>query len=162
MKSEIIKKLPDKQNTYRCLHTNITDTVVPETQTIDQDTIPTKPTKTTGSWTNTDISNNKTDQASHDGNSVIISQLYHPNKEIKSKRIKENQNREICDGIKELKNLDHNHAYRNAVNKKAVAIIGNSILNGIDQHDSSNESFKVRVTSRSDNRLYKQPFKALC
>ena len=47
VKSEIIRMLSDKQNTYRCLHTNSTDTVVPEKQTIDQDTIPTKPTKTT-------------------------------------------------------------------------------------------------------------------
>ena len=35
---------------------------------------------------------------------------------------------------KELKNLDHNHKYRNTVNEKAVAIIGDSILNSIDQH----------------------------
>ena len=56
--------LSDKQNTYRCFHTNTTDTAVPEKQTIDQDTMPTKPTKTTNSWTNTDISNSKTDHAS--------------------------------------------------------------------------------------------------
>ena len=56
--------LSDKQNTYRCLHTNTTDTAVPEKQTIDQDTMPTKLTKTTNSWTNTDISNSKTDHAS--------------------------------------------------------------------------------------------------
>ena len=124
MKSEIIKKLPDKQNSYRGLHTNITDTVAyngykyitdSEKQTIDQNAIPTKPTKTTGSWTNTDISNNKTDHASQDRNLLIISQLHHPNQEIKPKRIKENQNREICDRIKELKNLDYNHTYRNVV-----------------------------------------------
>ena len=56
--------LPDKQNTYHCLQTNTTDTVVPEKQTLDQDTIPTKPTKTTDSWTNTDISTNYRDHAS--------------------------------------------------------------------------------------------------
>ena len=49
MKSEIIGMLPHKQNTYRCLYTNTTDTAVPEKQAIDQDTIPTKPTKTTDS-----------------------------------------------------------------------------------------------------------------
>ena len=134
-----------QQNTYRCSHTNATDTPVPEKQTIDQDTIPTKPTKTTDSWTNADISNNNTDHASQDGYSLIVSQLHHPDKEIKPKRIKENQSREICHQTKELKKLDPNHKYRNTVNKKAVAIIGNSILNGIDQHGLSNESFNVRV-----------------
>ena len=142
VKSEIIKILSDKQNTWP---TNTTDAVVPEKQITDQDTIPTKPTKTTDSWTNTDISKNKTDHASPDGNSLIISQLHHPSKEIKPKRIKENQSREICDKTKELKNLDHSHKYRNTVNKKVVAIIGDSNLNGIDQHGLSNESFKVRV-----------------
>ena len=88
MKSEMIRMLPDKQNTYRCLHTNTTDTAVPEKQTIDQDIIPTKRTKTIDSWTNTDISNSKTDHASQDRNSLIISQLRHPNKEIKPKRTK--------------------------------------------------------------------------
>ena len=81
--------MSDKQNAYRCLHTNATDTAVPEKQTIDQDTIPTKPTKTTDSWTNTDISNNKTDRALQDGNSLIISQFHHPSKEIKPKQTKE-------------------------------------------------------------------------
>ena len=104
-----------------------------------------KPTKTTDSWTNTDISNNKTDHTSQDRNSLIISQIYHPNKEIKPKRIKENQSREICEKTKEPKNLYYNHRYRNTVNKKAIAIIGDSILKGIDQHGLSNESFKVRV-----------------
>ena len=79
------------------MHTNRTDTAVPEKSTIDQETIPLKPTKITGSWTNVDISNNKTDHASQDGNSLIISQLHHPSKELKPKRIKENQSREICD-----------------------------------------------------------------
>ena len=110
------------------MHTNRTDTAVPEKLTIDQDTIPLKPRKITGSWTNVDISNNKTDHASPDGNSLIISQLHHPSKELKPKRIKENQNREICDKKKELKNLDHNHRYGNTVNKKAVAIL-NSVIN---------------------------------
>ena len=55
-----------------------------------------------------DISNRKTDHASQDGSSLTISQLHHPNKETKPKRIKENQSREICDKTKELKNLDHN------------------------------------------------------
>ena len=59
--------------------------------------------------------------------------------------MKENQSRETCDKTKELKNLDHNHKYINTINKKAVAIIGDSILNGIDQHVLSNELFKVRV-----------------
>ena len=86
-----------------------------------------------------------TDHTSPDGNSLIIWQLHHPSKEIKPKRIKENQSREICDKTKELKNLDHNHKYRNTINKKAVTIIGDSILNCIDQHGSSNESFKVRA-----------------
>ena len=76
---------------------------------------------------------------------LIISQLHHPSKEIKPKRIKENQSREICDKTKELKNLDQNHKYRNTVNKKALSIIGDSILNGIDQQNLSNGSFKVRV-----------------
>ena len=35
MKSEIIKMLSDKQNTYRCLHTNTTHRAVPEKQTTD-------------------------------------------------------------------------------------------------------------------------------
>ena len=96
--------LSDKQNTYHCLHTNTTDTIVPEKQTIDQDTIPTKPTKTTDNWTNTEISNNKTDHAFGDENSLIISQLHQPSKEIKPKLIKENQSREICDKTKELNN----------------------------------------------------------
>ena len=56
-----------------------------------------KPTKATDSWTNMDISKNKTDHASRDGNSLIISQLHHSSKEVKPKRIKENENREICD-----------------------------------------------------------------
>ena len=85
VKSEIISMLSDKQNTYHCLHTNTTDTIVPEKQTIDQDTISTKPTKTTDRWTNMDISNNKTYQAPLDGNSLIISQHHHPSKEIKPK-----------------------------------------------------------------------------
>ena len=80
-KSETIRILSDKQNTYRCLYKNTTNTLVPEKQTIDQDTIPTKPTKTTDSWTNTDISKSKTDHASQDGNSLIISQLHHPSRE---------------------------------------------------------------------------------
>ena len=111
----------------------------------DQDTIPTKLTKTTDSWTNTDVWNKKAKHASEDGSSLTISQFHYPNKEIKSKRIKENQSREICDKTKELKNLDYNHKYRNTVNKKAAAKICDSILNGIDQHGLSNESFKVRV-----------------
>ena len=56
-----------------------------------------KPTKNTDCWANTDILNNKTDHTSQDGNSLIISQLHHPSKEINSKQIKENQSREICD-----------------------------------------------------------------
>ena len=59
--------------------------------------------------------------------------------------MKENQSRKICDKTKELKNLDHNHKYRNTVIKKVVVIIGDSISNGIEQHGLSNESFKVRV-----------------
>ena len=98
-------------------------------KTIDKDTISTKTIKTTDGWTNTDISNSKTDHASQDGNSWILSQLHHPSKEIKPKQIKENQSREICDKTEELKNLDHNQKYRNTVYKKAVAIIGDSILN---------------------------------
>ena len=133
--------MTDKQNAYRCLHTNATDTAVPEKQTIDQDTIPTKPTKTTDSWTNTDISNNKTDRDLQDGNSLIISQFHHPSKEIKPKQTKEIQSREICNKTKELKNLDHNHKDKNTVDKKPIPIIIESILNGIDQHGLSNESF---------------------
>ena len=52
-----------------------------------------------------------------------------PSKEIKPKQIKENHSREISDKTEELKNLDHNQKYRNTVYKKAVAIIGDSILN---------------------------------
>ena len=37
--------LSDNQNTYRCLHTNTADAAVPEKQTINQDTEPTKPKK---------------------------------------------------------------------------------------------------------------------
>ena len=48
--------------------------------------------------------------------------------------MKENQSREICDKTKEIKNLDHNHKYRNTLSKKVLAIIDDSILNGIDQH----------------------------
>ena len=55
----------------------------------------------------------------------------------------------ICAKTKELKNLDHNHNYRNTVNKKAVAIIGDSVMNGIDQHDLSNNSFKVSVKNHA-------------
>ena len=90
-----------------------------------------KPTKTTDNSTNTDISNNITDHASQDGNSLIVSQLHHRSKERKAKRMKENQSREICDKKKELKNLDYYHEYRNTMSKKAVAIIGDSILNGL-------------------------------
>ena len=86
-----------------------------------------------------------TDHASPNGNSLIISQRHHSSKEIKPKQIKENQSREICDKTKELENLGHNHKYRNILNKKAVTIIGDSILNGINQHGFSNESFKVRA-----------------
>ena len=157
--SEIIRMLSDKQNTYRCLHTSTTDTAVPEKQTLDEDTVPTKQTKTTDSWTNTDISNNKTDHASQDGNSLIISQLHHPSNEIKPKRIKANQSREICDKTKELKNLDHNHEYRNTVNKKVVTIVGDSISNGIDQ---SNESVcrmnlskeELKIMQEQQQRIY--------
>ena len=85
MKSEIIRILSDKQNTYHCLYTNTTDIAVPEKQTIDQDTIPKNPKKNTDSWTNRDISNSKTNHASQDGNSLIISQLHHPDKGIKPK-----------------------------------------------------------------------------
>ena len=46
-------------------------------QTIDQDTIRTKSTKTTDSCTNTDISNCKKGRSSQDGNSLIISQLHY-------------------------------------------------------------------------------------
>ena len=83
VKSEIMRILSEKQNTYRCLHTNTTDTasttntMVPEMQTIDQDTIQTKSTKTTDSWTNTDISDSKKGRSSQDGNSLIISQLHY-------------------------------------------------------------------------------------
>ena len=98
------------------------------------------------------MSNNKTDHASQDGNSLIVSQLHHPSKEIKPKRIKENQSREIYQKTKELKNLDPNHKYRNTVNKKAVAIIGDLILNGIYQHGLSNESFRVRVKNHPGAR----------
>ena len=48
----------------------------------------------TDSWTNADISNNKTGHASQDGSSLIISQLFqnflfhNPSKEIKPKPIK--------------------------------------------------------------------------
>ena len=154
--------LSDKQNTYCCFHTNTTEAAVPEKQTIHQDIIPTKPTKTTDSWTNMDISNNKTNHTSQNGNSLIPSQRHHPSKEIKSKQIKENRSREICDKSKEFKKLDYNHKYRNTVNKKAVSIIGNSILNGINQRGFSNGSFKVRVkkSSRGNNREYMRPFKA--
>ena len=109
-----------------------------------------------------DISDNKTNHTSQNGNSLIPSQRHHPSKEIKSKQIKENRSREICDKSKEFKKLDYNHKYRNTVNKKAVSIIGNSILNGINQRGFSNESFKVRVkkSSRSNNREYMRPFKA--
>ena len=83
VKSEIMRILSEKQNTYHCLHTNTTDTAntantkVPEMQTIDQDTIRTKSTKTTDSWTNTDISDSKKGRSSQDGNSLIISQLHY-------------------------------------------------------------------------------------
>ena len=50
-----------------------------------------------------------------------------------------------CDKTKELKNLDHNHTYRNIANKKAVPIIGDSILNGINIHGWLSEYFKVIV-----------------
>ena len=78
MKSDIIRTLSDKQNTYRCLHTYVTDTAVPEKQTMDQHNIPTQPINTTDSWTNTDISHSKTDHASKNGNSLITSQLHPP------------------------------------------------------------------------------------
>ena len=64
--------LSDKQNTYRCLHTNTTDTVVLEKQAIDQDTISTKPTNATGNCTKKDISNDKTDHAPPDRTLLII------------------------------------------------------------------------------------------
>ena len=56
--------LSDKQNTYHCFHTNTLDTAVTEKQIIDQDTIKTKPRKAIDSWTNTDISNDKTNHVS--------------------------------------------------------------------------------------------------
>ena len=104
-----------------------------------------KPTKTTYSRTDTNTSNKKTDRTSHDGNLLAISQLRYPSKEIKPKQIKENQSRESCDKTKEQKNLDHNHKYINTVNKRAILIIGDSILNAIDQYGLSNEPFRVRV-----------------
>ena len=63
--------------------------------------------------------------------------------------MKENKSRNICDKTKKLKTLDHNHKYRNTVIKKAVAIKRDSILNAIEQHGLSNESFKVRVKNYS-------------
>ena len=47
--------LSDKQNISICFHTNTKDTEVPQIQIIDQDTMPTKPTKVIVSLTNTDI-----------------------------------------------------------------------------------------------------------
>ena len=68
----------------------------------------------------------------------------------------------MCDKTKELNDLDHNHKYINTVNKKVVAIPGDSILNGIDQHGLSNESFKVRVRNHpgATQGIYMPPFKA--
>ena len=91
-KSEIIKMLSDRQNTYHRLHTNTTDTRKRNNRSRHYTN---KPTKTTDSWTSTDISNNKTNHDSPDGNSLIISQLHHPSKEIMPKRIKENIQAEI-------------------------------------------------------------------
>ena len=137
--------LSEKENTFCCLHTNATDAVVLEKQTLDQDITPTKPTKPLiVCLAQIYQIIRQVDQASQYGNSLIISQL-HLNKKIKPKRLKENQGREICDERKkELKKLDHNHKYENAANRKAV-IIGDPMLNGIDQYGLSNESFKVRV-----------------
>ena len=47
--------LSDKRNISICFHTNTKDTEVPQIQIIDQDTMPTKPTKVIVSLTNTDI-----------------------------------------------------------------------------------------------------------
>ena len=68
VKLDVIRMLSDKQSTYCCFHTNTTEAAVPEKKTIDQDITPTKPTKTTDSWTNMDISNNKTNHTSKNGN----------------------------------------------------------------------------------------------
>ena len=49
------------------------------------------------------VSNKRTDHVSQDQNLLDISQLHHPSKEIKAKRINENQSRQIYDKLKELK-----------------------------------------------------------
>ena len=85
VKSEIVRMLSDKQNTFHCLHTNN------RSRHYTNETY-----ETTDSLPSTDKSNYNTDHASQDGNSLIFSQL-HLNKEIKPKRLKENQSREISD-----------------------------------------------------------------
>ena len=103
VKSEIVRMLSDKQNTFHCLHTNN------RSRHYTNETY-----ETTDSLPSTDISNYNTEHASQDVNTLIISQL-HLNEEIKPKRLKENRSSEISDEKKELKNLDHNHNYRSAV-----------------------------------------------
>ena len=51
------------------------------------------------------VSNKRTDHVSQDQNLLDISQLHHSSKEIKAKRINENQSRQIYDKLKELKKL---------------------------------------------------------
>ena len=84
--------LSDKQNTYRWLHTNTTDTAVSEKHTIYY-TTPTKPTKTTDSWNNTDISNNKTDHPSQDENLLFLNFITPVKNKAKTNKRKSNQKR---------------------------------------------------------------------
>ena len=59
------------------------------------------------------------------------------------------QTKQKYKSLTESVHLGHIHKCRNTVHKNAVTIIGASILNSIDKHGLSNESFKVRVKNYS-------------
>ena len=59
------------------------------------------------------------------------------------------QTKQKYKSLTESVHLGHIQKRRNTVHKKAVTIIGASILNSIDKHGLSNESFKVRVKNYS-------------
>ena len=61
------------------------------------------------------------------------------------KRKYREKSRDVRNKTRELKNLDHDHKYRDILNKNVVSIIGGSILSGIDERGLSNKYFKVRV-----------------
>ena len=99
---------------------------------MEQDTIPTNPTKTTGSSRSTYVTGHK---GFPRWRSIKSFTSWLPQRN-NSKTIERKSKQSL---------FCHCHLYRNNVNKNVVTIIGDQILSGIDQHGLSNEFFQVRV-----------------